>query len=281
MGGRGSKSPGQARAVSRAPMPKDPLLPPDATFRPDEDPQEAQTPEPGPDDRTPTNPTEQAPASEQEEERPEEKELKPPVSGWPSDKPLLPNKWGSFPGPDTPIAYHDDGEIGSALKFMPGREARMEVDGEPLANVLGRLATDVRMGRKTPQEGVDAYKELRDRLPEASQARFRLDMAINRIDAPATPPPVLPKGTPEPLRQLAADLNEIPLARAQPKELDKIRSVAEDLAAGRPVWVEQEVEWLHNTRHESQGDAGKFQIDAAVTRAVKALDALHRSNPSP
>lgn len=278
MGGRGSKSPGQARAVSRAPMPKDPLLPPDATFLPDDDPPQA--PDAGPEDLAPANPTEQAPALEQEEERPEEKgEPKPPVSGWPSDKPLLPNEWGRFPGPDTPIAYHDDGEIGSALKFMPGREARMEVDGEPLANVLGRLATDVRMGRKTPQEGVDAYKELRDRLPEASQARFRLDMAIRRIDAPATPPPVLPKGTPEPLRQLAADLNEIPLARAQPKELDKIRGVAEDLAAGRPVWVEQEVEWLHNTRHESQGDAGKFQIDAAVTRAVKALDALHRSKP--
>lgn len=281
MGGRGSKGKGRASA----PVPKDPLLPPEATFRPDDDPAEAQAPEPEPETAA-DSPTEQATAPEPDEEQldeagTEEKgEPKPPVSGWPSDKPLLPNEWGRFPGPDTPIAYHDDGEIGTALKFMPPREARMDVDGEPLANVLGKLATDVRMGRKTPQEGVDAYKEIRDRLPERSQARFKLDMAIRRIDAPPAPPPELPTGTPEPLRQLAADLNEIPLARANPKELNKIRELADDVAAGRDRWLTQEVEWLHNTRHESQGDAGKFQIDAAVRRAVKALDDLRRKPPS-
>ncbi|HYQ66153.1 hypothetical protein [Actinophytocola sp.] len=281
MGGRGSKSPGQARARLLAPVPEEPLLPPDATFRPDEDPAEAPAPEPGQDDLAPVDPpTEQAPAPEPEEERPEETEPKPPVSGWPSDKPLLPNEWGTFPGPDTPIAYHDDGEIGSALKAMPSREARMDVDGEPLANVLGKLATDVRMGRKTPQEGVDAYKELRDRLPERSQARFRLDMALQRIDAPPAPPPELPKDTPAPLRRLAADLNEVPLARADPKELTKIRALADDLAAGKPVRLRQEVEWLRNTRHESQGDAGKFQIDDAVQRAVQALEDMGRSKPT-
>src|SRR5690606_36048785 len=87
-----------------------------------------------------------------------------PVDGRPSNKPIARNAWGVGSAHTNEIAYHDDGAIGSAIKNM-GDDARMDVDGEPLANVLGRLATDAVAGRKTTQEMVDAVKRIRDRLP--------------------------------------------------------------------------------------------------------------------
>jgi hypothetical protein len=206
----------------------------------------------------------------------EERHEKPkPVSGALSDKALLDNGWGDLARPDAPISYHDDGLIGSAVKDM-GADARMDIDGEPLANVVGKVATDVVMGRRTAQDGVDTYKALRDRLPPDSDARRRLDTAIRRMDAPPAPPPQLPPRTPEPLRQLVADLNKVPVARAEPeKELDKIRKLAEDFAAGSRMAqgrrLIQAVEQLTGARHESEGDAGKFEIDRAVARAVETM----------
>lgn len=214
------------------------------------------------------------------EHRTAEAATRAPVSGELSDQPIAENRWGMFDA-TAPVAYHADGPIGSAVRYM-GEDARMDVDGEPLANVVGKVATDVVMGRRSAQEGVDAYKQLRDRLPENSRARYELDDAIRRIDAPTAPLPALPAGTPEPLRQLVADLHAVPIARGEPeKELDKVRQIADDLAAGRPVRppLDVQLSWLTDARHESYGDSGKFEIDRAVQRAAQGLRNGRRSRP--
>lgn len=201
-----------------------------------------------------------------------------PVSGRLLDQPLSENGWGY--DPNLPIAYHTDGPIGTAVDRM-GADARMDVDGKPLGDVLGTVATDVVMGRRTPQEGLDAYKEIRDRLPEGSQARWQLDSAIQRVDAPAGPAPIVPDTVPAPLRDLAHELNTIPLVRKEPdKEMAPLIDLCQRFAAGVTGGrrVAREVEALHNGRHESLGDVGKFAIDRAVQRAAKALREMPRES---
>lgn len=194
----------------------------------------------------------------------------PPVDGQPSREPLLDNRWGDVSRADS-LHYHSDGVIGVALERM-GHEARMAVDGQPLHNVLGTVATEVVQGRRSAQDGLDAYKKIRDRLPRASQARQHLDDAIRQVDAPRRSAPALPKGTPEPLRQLAADLHAVPVCRAQPEvELDLVTQLANDLAAGKRVRPELEVRRLFDRRHESDGDVGYFEIRRAVAKALDAL----------
>jgi hypothetical protein len=200
-----------------------------------------------------------------------------PVSGEMSQAPLLPNGWGGVPQPDS-IHFHDDGEIGTAIKRM-GQDARMDVDGEPVANVLGHVATDVVLGRRTAAEGVEAYKEIRDRLPDDSTARRILDVALMRIDAPASTPPEVPAGTPEPLKALMNDLHSIPLLRRDPRETQKLQGILrdnfDDSADDGPIHpgrLARELHWLRGMRHESEGDAGKFDVDRAVDKAIKALE---------
>ncbi|MEU4517408.1 hypothetical protein AB0F52_01675 [Amycolatopsis sp. NPDC024027] len=200
-----------------------------------------------------------------------------PVSGEMSEAPLLPNGWGGVPQPDT-VHFHDDGQIGTAITYM-GEDARMDVDGEPVANVLGRVATDVTLGRRTAAEGVEAYKEIRDRLPEGSAARQNLDFAISRIDAPPSPPPEVPAGAPAPLKALMDDLHSIPLLRRDPRETQKLQEILrenfDDDPYDGPIHVgsmKRELHQLRRMRHESEGDAGKFAVDRAVDRAIKALE---------
>lgn len=200
-----------------------------------------------------------------------------PVSGRLLDQPLSENGWGY--NPKLPISYHDDGPIGSAVRGM-GAEARMDVDGEPLGDVLGKVATDVIMGRRTPQEGLDEYKTIRDRLPEGSRARSRLDWAIRDVDAPTRPAPVVPDSTPEPLRRLVTELNAIPMVRKDGKELDVLTSLLNDYDAGRiggSRMIDQ-VRRLDDYRHESFGDSGKFTIYWAVRRATDELNEIGPRN---
>jgi hypothetical protein len=194
-----------------------------------------------------------------------------PVSGQMSDQPLEPNGWDDMDF-NAPVAYHEDGPIGYALSSM-GTDRRMDVDGQPLANVLGRVATDVMKGQCTPQEGVDAYKAVRDRLPADGPARAELDRAISKIDAPAGLAPVVPDATPEPLRQLAAELHAIPLVRREPEtELAPLLELCHRAASGMPGGlVAQDLRRLANKRHESFGDSGKFAIDRAIQNATHAL----------
>jgi hypothetical protein len=203
-------------------------------------------------------PTEQAPAG--------------PVSGVMSDKVLAENDWGGS-SPTATVHFHDDGPVGTAIKFM-GPDRHMDVDGEPLANVLGTVATDVVRGRRSAQQAVDELTTLRDRLPEASKARFCLTRAIDQMDAPASPAPAVPDSTPEPLRELVRALHAVPIVRADPsRELAPLLTIIGDLATGRakPALASQDIRGLRNKRHESYGDCGKFEIDRAIDTAITAL----------
>jgi hypothetical protein len=196
------------------------------------------------------------------------------VSGRMSDQPVLENGWGADPG--APIHFHDDGPIGTALAGM-GPDARMDVDGAPLANVLGRIATDVVQGRRTAQQGVQAYSQIRDRLPESSRARNCLSWEIDKIDAPLSAPPALPANTPAPLAELAARLHAVPMVRRDPaKELEPLMTVINGALEGRLIGTRmaREVQRIANRRHESLGDSGKFEIDQAVADTVETLRKL-------
>lgn len=199
----------------------------------------------------------------------------PPVSGEQSAAPLLENGWDTADW-GARICYHEDGPIGSAVLSM-GAAARMDVDGEPLGNVLGKLATDVVRGHRSPQQALDELKVLRDRLPETGRARSQVDYAVYQMDGPDTPPPTVPDGAPEPLRRLANELHAIPMVRKDPtKELAPVLALAEDFVAGKVgrgglmLGVRQLAEY----RHESLGECGKFTIERAITTAVDELKAL-------
>jgi hypothetical protein len=199
-----------------------------------------------------------------------------PVTGAMSAKPLHENGWGDITS--SPVHYHDDGPIGMAVNRM-GQDRHLDVDGEPLANVLGVMATDVVRGRRTAQQGVDDLKALQARLPEGSNARNSLSWAIRDMDAPPQPVPAVPDSTPEPLRKLVADLNAIPIVRNDPsREMEPLLDLINDFAAGRTggFRMKDGLRRLRNKRHESLGDCGKFEIDHAVDTAVKALEALPR-----
>ncbi|MFI9011015.1 hypothetical protein ACIGNX_27650 [Actinosynnema sp. NPDC053489] len=196
-----------------------------------------------------------------------------PVTGELSDKPLLDNTWGDL-GNNSPVHYHDDGPVGTAVKYM-GPDARMNVDGEPLANVVGRIATDVVRRNTTAQQAVDNLKQLRDRLPEGSRAKTCLSQAVRNMDGPDTPVPQVPDGTPEALHDLVRKLHAVPMVRREPdKELQPLLELCGRVAAGDKLaraLMGEEVKRLRNKRHESLGDSGKFEIDDAVSKAVTAL----------
>ncbi|GAB2467805.1 hypothetical protein GCM10027187_39960 [Streptosporangium sandarakinum] len=196
-----------------------------------------------------------------------------------SDKPLLPNRWGEASAQAGGIVYHEDGQIGRAVRAM-GDDGRLDVDGEPLANVLGLLATDAVAGRISSQELLDRVKALRDRLPEGGRARAALDRAVAAMDAPDRPAPNLPDGVPQPLRDLAADLHKVPAVRRDPDmELSQLNDIAARWADGglSSMRLIREVRAIGNRRHESV--EGKTEIDRAVARAVDGLEELRRSDP--
>uniref|UniRef100_UPI003F4979FE hypothetical protein n=1 Tax=Amycolatopsis sp. CA-082387 TaxID=3239918 RepID=UPI003F4979FE len=195
-----------------------------------------------------------------------------PVSGIASDKPLKGNGWGGLSDPNQHY-FHDDGPLGTAMKYM-GNEQQMSVDGEPLANVVGDIATDVARRRCSAQEGVDRVKALRDRLPDWSKARGELDNAIRQMDGPATSAPTLPAGTPEPLQTLTRKLHAVPIARQDPsQELDPVTSLAAEAVRDDLSGFElrDRLYEIRNRRHESFGDCGKFEIDDAIEEAMKDL----------
>lgn len=200
------------------------------------------------------------------------------VDGHPSTEPLAPNTWGEPVKSPADIHFHDDGEIGTAIKAM-GADQQMDVDGQPLANVLGHIATDAVLGRITAQQQVDELKALRDRLPEDSNARRSLDGAIARLDAPMTPAPDVPDGTPAPLRDLANALHAVPLVRNEPdQELEPMMQIIADYTSGRLGGrrLVDAVRKLRNRRHESV--EGKSEIDAAVSAAVASLESFMKAN---
>ena len=195
-----------------------------------------------------------------------------------SGKPLTPNRWGTFAASAYPINFHKDGMIGSAIDRM-GQDAMLEVDGEPLADQLGRAATDAVVGRASSQEVLERVKQLRDRVPQDSAARRELDEAVRKLDAPDTPVPAVPAVAPDPLRQLMTDLHAVPLVRRDPgREQDALARILADFADGKTGGARllMAVRSLKNQRHESV--EGKFEVDRAVEQAVSALEAMRRAD---
>lgn len=193
------------------------------------------------------------------------------VTGELSPRPLSDNGWGA--DPSARIHFHDDGPVGQTIRSM-GQDARMDVDGEPLGDVLGLLATDVVRGVRSAQEGLDALKTLQSRIPPGSRARAAIDQAVAAMDAPATPLPAVPAETPDYLRGLVEQLHAVPLVRRDPaRELKPLLELVDDVVAGRVQGLRlvSKLEKLSGRRHESLGDCGKFEIDRAIATATQTV----------
>ena len=203
-----------------------------------------------------------------------------------STKATIPNRGEGHGGPNG-VGFHPDGPVGESLRRM-GDERRMEVDGDSLENLVGRWATDSVEGRITTEEMLDRLKAVRDRTLQGSRTRGLLDDMIKEIDAPARAPLSLPDSSPEPIRRLMEEFSRNPITRGrdmggrrgQESFMDRLREAAarvdERAQGGGNLWSswERELHGLHNKFHESYGAEGKFEMDRAVQKALKDMDAL-------
>jgi hypothetical protein len=218
-----------------------------------------------------------------------------PVSGERSQAPLRQNTWGEFETTPDAVHYHDDGVVGQAIRQM-GPHRYVDVDGEPVANAAGRIATDVDLGHISPQEGVERMARLRNRMPADSPARHALDHAVSEMGAPNLPAPPIPATAPEPVRRLIEDLHrDFPIVRRDGREIygadngfghhsDGLLDVVNGLArgdreySGTHRFLSKVREAALNVRHESNGDRGKRQIDHRVQQCVRELEALAQAD---
>jgi hypothetical protein len=204
-----------------------------------------------------------------------------PVGGTKSEAPEIPNTWG---GRRSEIHFHRDGVIGLELGRM-GEDRLMDVDGEPLSNVLGKLATRGVMGQISQDQIVDELRRIEARLPAGSKGRQGVAKMIQDLDAPKRAPLDLPEGTPAPLQKLMQQLSEIPLARGGDRvgdhrgfsEMDALVEIAQDTTRpeGPRRWRHMESEIrrkILNHRHESM--EGKFDIDRVVREAMEELERM-------
>lgn len=204
------------------------------------------------------------------------------VAGRYSDRPPIRNGWDSG-ATDSEVYYHGSGRVGQAVDAM-GQDRALEVDGDSLENVIGRIATAQVNGSITGDQFITQTKVLRDRMPAGSQAQRALDSIVRDVD---TPPKsiTVPAGTPEPLRKLADELSHIPLARdggrangRDTDELDDLQQLLGEWEAGRitPLRLSGAVQSLANRRHESY--EGKVNLDRLILAAAAELKAM-RANP--
>ncbi|WP_020518802.1 hypothetical protein [Catelliglobosispora koreensis] len=201
----------------------------------------------------------------------------PVVRGQMSAKPLLANSWG-HPESGSPVCFHEDGEIGQAIRAM-GSDRHLSIDDEPLANVLGNIASGPISGSTSSQEALNQLKKLRDRLPEGTRARTAMDHCVSNLDAPDSAVPDVPAVTPEPLRQLVSDLHAIPCVRREPaREQERLQAILTDFEHGRTrsFRLISSVRNLTGFRHELE--EGWFDIRRAVTKAVAALEEALEKN---
>lgn len=202
-----------------------------------------------------------------------------------TSKPILKNHWG-VPGGE--INYHKDGAIGRAVEKL-GVYQKMDIDGEPLANVVGKIATDGVRGDKTSRQVADALSKLADRLPEGNAKKLLSD-AAKELDIPDRKIAV-PDSTPFPLKELAVRLSKIPLAHRTEDQagrpvrktpvLDSLAEILKDYANGnvRGFDLIHKIEGLHNTHHESE--EGKFELDRAIRDALTVLREIGPRNLNP
>lgn len=202
------------------------------------------------------------------------------IGGTKSAEPIKPNTWGLPNYKDGDVHAHFDGEIPRAVDAI-GDEKYWDVDGQPLANVLGKIATDTVLGRATSQQQLEQLRALAARLPDDSRAKRVLANVIRDLDAPATPVPVVPEGTPVPLRKLAAALHAVPLVRNNPAPdfdplMEAITAFHEGKLGGARLITT--IRALFNKRHESR--EGKFEVDRAIKSALAELEELRKTFPA-
>jgi hypothetical protein len=198
-----------------------------------------------------------------------------------SDKPVLKNGWGGAPGP---VYFHASGNVGQALSGM-GKDRDLEVDGDRLENVLGKIATRQVSGEITGDEFVDQVKKLAARMPAGSKARSELEDIVKKVDTPKVQ--IQTFGAPPFLEKLAREIESIPLARGplshgDPGEADMLETILRKLKNGdpevaSPLRLDAALTKLLNRRHESQ--EGKVELDRVVAAAIKELNDIRR-NPS-
>lgn len=194
------------------------------------------------------------------------------VDGRHTDRAPMPNEWGSFPRPGA-HCVHFDGPLPRAVERL-GDDARIDMgDGEPLADTILNLADQVRGQQLHPADLPDRLRDIQARLPEGSTAHRRLAAMIDDVDAPMTPAPQLPDGTPEPIRQLAETLHRIPICRQRgARELEQLVDIAKEAAAGRLRRRMLGMRITDLSRHEMYSDTGSVQINNALRVAREAVE---------
>lgn len=199
-----------------------------------------------------------------------------------SSKPIIENTWG---GSTTEVHFHADGVIGSEMRRL-GEDRKLEVDGDALENVLGKLATQLVMGNITGDQLVTRLRALAARLPEGRAKKTVTGMADD-IDAPKRGPIKVPDAGQYTgvLQELMDKLLEIPLARGGSRanrqdfnEVDLLLDYIKDLRPTRaPSLLEADLRRaLHNKRHESM--EGKMAIDRAIEAAMKRMRDMKRQS---
>ncbi len=194
-----------------------------------------------------------------------------------SDKPILENNWGTSSGE---VNFHPDGAIGQALDRM-GEDKKLDVNGEPLANVVGKLATDGVRGKLHAEQVRQQLKELAQKLPEG-RGKKALEGAVEALDAPVRSVQI-PPHVPDAVKDLSHAFETIPLARRRESEgrrsrsepvLDRLAKIMDEYSKGRLRGRDliRQIEDLQQADHESQ--EGRFDIIRAVDHALSRLNKI-------
>lgn len=199
-----------------------------------------------------------------------------------SSKPKLSNKWGQIDRRH-PVQFHPDGEIGRFLDGLGDSNGSLDVDGDRLDNVLGKMATETVHGDLHPQDQVTKIRQLARRFDEGSSLRRRLEKLADDLDAPPVKAKRYPDDTPPVLQKLADELARIPLAR-KPKpsgdltELQALDEIVDQWQQGHvgPIRLVRGIRNLANGRHESF--EGKFAIDHRIADAADVLDNMQKAD---
>lgn len=189
----------------------------------------------------------------------------PKAPGGRTTQPPKPHSWGTGGQRGDQHYYHPDGTIPRTMDRL-GDEGQLDVGGgQSLHNAMGDIATDMVMGRITPDAGLSQLRDVARRLPETSSARGTVEALVRDLHVPMVAMPELPTDTPPQLRQLLDQIRTgFPIARAtgrfgsstyQKSLVDKVADFIREKASGNSslVGIGQDLATLiHNHTHESQ-----------------------------
>lgn len=199
-----------------------------------------------------------------------------------STKPILENTWG---GRRSEIHFHADGAIGMGLSGLKEDDRRLEVNGDALENVIGRIATDLVTGQITGDEQIDRLRDIAAGLPDGP-AKRAVSRMVTDLDAPRREAIKVPDAGQYTgvLQELMNKLLQIPLARGGSRadrrrefnEVDLLLDHIKEMRTTRApsILAEDLLQALHNKRHESM--EGKMAIDRAVVDAMNKMRAMKR-----